>query len=222
VIIVGAGPVGLLTALRLGQAGISTLVLESHHTLLPTTRAMVYMPVVIPVLRELGILDVVLEHAFLNREGVTWRDLDGNALAHLPLSSSTPGEFGGVLLFGQSRMNTLILEELKKYPSVEVRFGLRCVGIEDLPSSSGVKVMMHQRNLVDEDLLFEADYVLAADGANSSVRRMMCIPFEGFSFQEWKMIGCDVSAVDGLLSRRRLTVSCRSFTTSSRRTASNL
>jgi 2-polyprenyl-6-methoxyphenol hydroxylase-like FAD-dependent oxidoreductase len=192
VIIVGAGPVGLLTALRLGQAGISTLVLESHHTLLPTTRAMVYMPVVIPVLRELGILDVVLQNAFLNQEGVTWRDLDGNALAQLPLSSSTPGEFGGVLLFGQSRMNALILEGLKKYPSVEVRFGLRCVGIEDSPSSPGVKVMVHQRNLVDEDIIFEAEYVLASDGANSSVRRMMCIPFEGFSFQKWKMIGCDV------------------------------
>jgi 2-polyprenyl-6-methoxyphenol hydroxylase-like FAD-dependent oxidoreductase len=156
VIIVGVGPVGLLTALRLGQAGISTLVLESHHTLLPTTRAVVYMPVVIPVLKN----------AFLNREGVTWRDSDGNALAHLPLSSSSPGEFGGVLLFGQSRMNALILEELKKYPTVEVRFGLRCVGIEDLPSTGKVKVMVHQRNLVDEDLMFEADYVLASDGAS--------------------------------------------------------
>jgi 3-(3-hydroxy-phenyl)propionate hydroxylase len=136
----------------------------------------------------------VLKNAFLNREGITWRDLDGNALAHLPLPSSTPGEFGGVLHFGQSRMGALILEELKKYPSVEVRFGLRCVGIEDLPSSSGVKVMARQRNLVDEDIIFEADYVLASDGANSGVRRMMCTPFEGFSFQEYKMIGCDVGA----------------------------
>ena len=150
------------------------------------------MPVVIPVLKKLGILDLVLQQAFLNQDGVVWRDIDGKALAHLPLSSSDPGEFGGVLLFGQSRMNTLILEELKKYPSVEVRFGLRCVGIEDLASSSVVKVMTHQRNLSDEDLTFEADYVLGTDGANSSVRRMMCIPFEGFTFQEWKMIGCDV------------------------------
>ena len=74
-IIVGAGPVGLLMALRLGQAGISTLVLESHHTLLPTTCAVVYMPVVIPVLRELGILDVVLKNAFLDAMaslGETW------------------------------------------------------------------------------------------------------------------------------------------------------
>jgi hypothetical protein len=105
------------------------------------------------------------------------------------LLSSTPGEFGGVLLFGQSRMNALILEEPKKYPSVEALFGLRYVGIKDPPSSSGVKLMVHQRNLVDEDIIF---YVLASDGANSRVPRMMCVPFEGFSFQKWKMIGCDV------------------------------
>ena len=41
VLIVGAGPVGLLTALRLGQAGIDTLVIEAHNEILPTTRAMV-------------------------------------------------------------------------------------------------------------------------------------------------------------------------------------
>jgi hypothetical protein len=54
--------------------------------------------------------------------GETWT---GNALAHLPLLSSSPGEFGGVLLSGQSNMTALILEELKKYLTVEVRFGLR-------------------------------------------------------------------------------------------------
>ena len=192
VIIIGAGPVGLLTALRLGQAGIKTLVLESHGTLLPTTRAMVYMPVVIPCLRKLGILDKVTQQAFLNHDGVVWRDMSGKALAQLPLSSSNSGEFGGVLLFGQARMNALILEELKNHPLVEVKFGLRCVGIEDREASSKVKVMVHQRNLADEDLIYQADYVLGTDGANSAVRRMMCIPFEGFTYQEWKMIGCDV------------------------------
>jgi 2-polyprenyl-6-methoxyphenol hydroxylase-like FAD-dependent oxidoreductase len=41
VCIVGGGPVGLLTALRLGQAGVKTIVLEAHEKVLPTTRAVV-------------------------------------------------------------------------------------------------------------------------------------------------------------------------------------
>lgn len=41
VCIVGGGPVGLLVALRLGIAGVDTLVLEAHDSVLPTTRAVV-------------------------------------------------------------------------------------------------------------------------------------------------------------------------------------
>lgn len=55
VIVIGAGPVGLLTALCLGRADISTLVLEAHPSLLRTTRACGYLPVANPVLRKLGI-----------------------------------------------------------------------------------------------------------------------------------------------------------------------
>ena len=83
VLIVGAGPVGLLTALRLGQAGINTTVIEAHETILPTTRAMVYMPVVIPVLKKLGLMHRVAQEGYLNRDGIMWRDLDGNPLAHI-------------------------------------------------------------------------------------------------------------------------------------------
>lgn len=44
-------------------------------------------------------------------------------------------------------MADLVLAELKKYPSVELRFGLKCVGIKDLPSSDDVKVMRPSRRL---------------------------------------------------------------------------
>lgn len=118
VLIAGAGPVGLLIALQLGQANIPTVVLESHHTLLPTTRAMVYMPVIMPVLRKLGILSKVMDHAFLNHEGAVWRDMGSKELAQLKLTGDEEGEFWGVLLIGQRKMNELILDELKKYPSV--------------------------------------------------------------------------------------------------------
>lgn len=45
-IVVGAGPVGLLVALRLGQSSINTLVLEQHTELLFSTRGCAYQPVV--------------------------------------------------------------------------------------------------------------------------------------------------------------------------------
>lgn len=192
IIVVGAGPVGLLTALNLGKAGVRTLVLEAHHELLPTTRAVVYMPVILPALRDLGILDLVISHAFLNTEGVRWRSMSGEVLAHLPLGSEDPADFSGVLLLGQQKMNELIMQELKKCPSVTVVFGRRCVGLEDHPQSERVSIMTHTGSIVDDEAFYSAKYILATDGANSAVRRMSCIPFEGFTYQDFKMIGSDV------------------------------
>jgi 2-polyprenyl-6-methoxyphenol hydroxylase-like FAD-dependent oxidoreductase len=86
----------------------------------------------------------------------------------------------------------IILDELKKYPCVEVCFGKRCVGIQDDPSAGPVRVMTVSRRLDQPELFIDADYVLATDGANSAVRRLLCIPFEGFTYPGWKMIGTDV------------------------------
>lgn len=69
VIVVGTAPVGLLTALRLGQAGISTIVLEDHDKLFDTTRALNYVPAVVPALVSSGILGWSEEQAYKNALG---------------------------------------------------------------------------------------------------------------------------------------------------------
>lgn len=155
---------------------------------------MVYMPVVNSVLRELGILGLVMENAFLNRDGVAWRNTQGEVLAHLPLGTDSTGDdFEGVLLIGQNRMNALVLQQLKQYSCVEVRFGHRCVGIEDSPTADLVSVMVAHKNVIDGDEIFKGHYVLGTDGTNSSVRRIMCIPFEGFTWPDFRMVGTDVN-----------------------------
>ncbi|ETN46764.1 uncharacterized protein HMPREF1541_00953 [Cyphellophora europaea CBS 101466] len=191
VCIVGGGPVGLLTALRLGQAGIDTLVVEAHDSILPTTRAVVYMPVIIPALTKLGIFESIKREAYLNKEGITWRDLEGKSLAKLPLGDKHDDEFGGVLLLGQYKLAMIILEELEKYPCVEVHFGLRCCGIEDVTGSEAVKLLCSRRS-DNADEIIHAEYVVGTDGANSAVRRMLCIQSEGFTYSDWKMIGTDI------------------------------
>jgi 2-polyprenyl-6-methoxyphenol hydroxylase-like FAD-dependent oxidoreductase len=194
VIIAGAGPVGLLTALRLGQENIRTLVLEAHHELLPTTRAMVYMPVVNRCLQQLGLAEIFDEHAYHNREGVTWRDKNCDQLAHLSLPADNNGIFGGSYQLGQARMGELILEKLRNYHSVEVKFGMRVGGIEE-DENGTVKVMAHEAKVPGNegnDIFFKTKYVLAADGSNSAVRRLLCIPFDGFTFDKFKMVGADI------------------------------
>ena len=147
------------------------------------------MPSIGQVLKKLGMLEKVKEAAYLNNDGIVWRDADGKLRGRLRLPKD-----GSEYIFqlGQKKMNALVLEELRNCPSVEVKFGLRCVGIEDLPSAKSVKVMAHQKGLPDGDVLFEGGYVIGTDGCNSNVRRIMCIPFEGYTFSNFKMITTDL------------------------------
>ncbi|KAF2122331.1 hypothetical protein BDV96DRAFT_640379 [Lophiotrema nucula] len=89
-------------------------------------------------------------------------------------------------------MGGLILNELKKCPSVEVKFGLRYVGIDDDPKKDFVRVMCHTKKPPDDDVSYEGSYVVGTDGANSSVRRLSCIPFDCYTFSEFKMIGTNI------------------------------
>lgn len=176
----------MLVALRLGQAGIKTLVLEKHDELLFSTRGCAYQPVVLNALRELGLLDLIKEHAYLNRDGVHWRDMSGKELAVLPIQE---GEY--ILLMGQKRLNDLILKELEKYPMVTILFNHSYVGCEQ--TAEQVKVMIHENSAkADEDKFVTASWLVGADGARSTVRQSLCIPFEGISFTDFRVIGADV------------------------------
>ncbi|KAL9048275.1 MAG: hypothetical protein Q9162_007798 [Coniocarpon cinnabarinum] len=198
VIVAGAGPVGLLIALRLGRAGVKTLVLERHASILPTTRAVVYQPIVIPALRELDVLDLVISNAFLNHEGVSWLDMEGRQLARLSVGTGTRSStqdqstdsFNGILLLGQQRLCKLILEELRKCTSVTVRFGASITGLSENRGGTVCITASDVRNSAGPQ--FKTQWVIGADGANSSVRRLVNIPFEGFTWQHFKMIGADV------------------------------
>ena len=177
---------GLLIALRLAQAGVSVLVLERHDELLHAARACVYQPVVLKAFESLGILDTFRTHGSENRDGIAWRDVLGKELAALPLLDD---EF--VLHLGQWRMNRVLIEELEKFPGVQVRFSHQVVGIEQNDEASGATVMVHH-TIRGEDVTFSADWVVGADGANSSVRKMLCIPFEGYTYRDFRMIGIDL------------------------------
>jgi len=64
-------------------------------------------------------------------------------------------------------MNVLILEEIRRYSCAQVRFGLKCVGIEDIPSAPSVMVMAHEQSLVDRDIFLEVLYVIGAEKLTS-------------------------------------------------------
>jgi 3-(3-hydroxy-phenyl)propionate hydroxylase len=92
VVIVGGGPAGLFTALKLGRAGIAVTVLEADGCVMNSPRAVAYHWPTIQSLERLGVLDDVLKqgvkaHEIANRrlDGSPQAVLDHNVLnGHLP------------------------------------------------------------------------------------------------------------------------------------------
>ena len=66
VAVVGAGPVGLVTALGLARAGLSVCVIESERGINDSPRAAVYFPTTIKILDGLGLLEDLRAVAFLS------------------------------------------------------------------------------------------------------------------------------------------------------------
>lgn len=64
---------------------------------------MVYLPLITPVLRRLNILDIIKAEAYLNWDGVVWRDgVNGEVVGRLRLEDvDGGGEFGGTYQLGR-------------------------------------------------------------------------------------------------------------------------
>src|SRR5215510_1733299 len=127
VIIAGAGPVGLLTALALATKDVPVLVLEAEPALTIDLRAGTYHPPSLELMAPFGITDEMHRTAIKvprwqirdRRQGVIveW-NLD-------EIADLTPYPYR--LHLEQHRLTPIILAKLKAYPHADVRFSHRVI-----------------------------------------------------------------------------------------------
>ncbi len=178
VIVAGAGPVGLTTALSLAIAGISVTVLEKRAALNTASRASTIHPPTLEILDRLGVLSMVCGEAEL-AERIQYRSPEGVFAAFDlgVLAGETP--FPYRLHLEQSRITPVILDRLRNHPHAQVRFGCEVTGV----SQTTVGVMATVRN-AGSDQVINARYLVAADGAHSRVREALGLTFDGVEYPD--------------------------------------
>lgn len=72
VVIVGAGPSGLVTALKLAQMGVSSVVLNAEQGVSEGSRAIVYTRRSMEILHDIGVAQRISEHALPWRFGTSY------------------------------------------------------------------------------------------------------------------------------------------------------
>ncbi|MCC5968979.1 MAG: FAD-dependent monooxygenase [Pararhodobacter sp.] len=178
VIIVGAGPVGLSAAVCLAGFGIDCIVLEKREALSTASKASTFQPPTLEILSEFGVLGPMMQMGRV-ADRIQYRTAAGAVLAqfdHDLLVSDTP--FPHRLHLEQSALTQLLLDKLKRGPRGEVRFG--CTFLNVAQQTNDVMVRYVEASGAKREIA--ADYVLAADGAHSTVRDALGLALEGSAY----------------------------------------
>ncbi|NML65298.1 FAD-binding protein [Hymenobacter sp. RP-2-7] len=192
VLIVGGGFAGLTAALCLQQQGLDYLLLERHPStsILPKARSLDVRS--LEIFRELGLAEALRDAG--RPLAPAWGILRGASLAEAlatqppanPARLTSPGQQAAFqALAAQSPETTIrctqdlaepVLRQAAEARGGDLRFGYELVRFAQ--DASGVAATVRHRATGAEHQL-TADYLLAADGANSPVRRALSVPTTG-------------------------------------------
>jgi|SRR5579864_1689216 len=179
VIVAGAGPVGLLTALALAKQDVSVLVLEAEPGLTIDLRAGTYHPPSLEMMAPYGITDEMHKTAI---KVPRWqmRDRNEGVIVEWDVSEIadlTPYPYR--LHLEQHRLTPIILKKLRECANAEVRFSHKVTDV----SQTADKVVVTAQTPSGEEK-FEAAWLVGADGGRSTVRRCIDTEFDGFTWDE--------------------------------------
>jgi 2-polyprenyl-6-methoxyphenol hydroxylase-like FAD-dependent oxidoreductase len=130
---------------------------------------------------KLGLLDDMRQRGRPAVEGFQWRTPEDQVLCRVGA-----GPQKGLFL-GQHKLAEIIMEHIAKLPNVKVIFSYRFAGVRE----KGSKVTAVFVTPQGEEFL-TADYLVGCDGAGSTVRRSLCIPFEGFTWTDFRFIASNI------------------------------
>lgn len=175
VLVAGAGPVGAVAAIALARAGISVMLVEAGADCHEDLRASTFHPPTLEMLESLDLLAPLLSEG-LKAPVYQYRvRATGDVLAFdlSELADITPYPFR--LQCEQWKLARLATARLGD----RVRFARRVVHFAQ--DQDGVTVHLEAPTEIEE---VRARFLVAADGANSLIRKWLGVPFEGFTYPE--------------------------------------
>jgi 2-polyprenyl-6-methoxyphenol hydroxylase-like FAD-dependent oxidoreductase len=184
VLIVGAGPVGLLGAQLLGRQGIRTLIAEKYPSRLEAPKAHALNPRSLEICAAAGV-DMAALHAVATptdegryvRMVETLSKPDIGVLAYERQDEAVRQVTPWPLInIEQPRFEEVLERAVLALPSVDLRKGLEWLSCDQ--GEDGVVSTLKDR-ASGEEIKVRSRYLIAADGAGSPVRDSIGIPMEG-------------------------------------------
>ena len=196
VAVVGFGPSGAVAAGLLAGMGLSVYVCDRQNEVYDKPRAIAIDHEVLRVFQQLGVVDAVAEHV----EPFTpsaYYGVDGQLIKRLTMVAPPyPLGYTPSNVFTQPPVEQLLRERVQASDKTCVELGVELIGLAQ--DADAVRLSLrHEDGCVSA---LGARYLLACDGASSTVRELADLPLEDLAFDEpWLVV--DVLANERGLAR---------------------
>jgi 2-polyprenyl-6-methoxyphenol hydroxylase-like FAD-dependent oxidoreductase len=174
VLIVGAGPTGLVLALWLARLGVRVRIVDRTAEPGTTSRALAVQGRTLEFYNQMGLADAIVERGRKMIAANLWVTGKRAARAVLGDMGSGLSPFPYALIFPQDEHERLLINRLAEV-GIEVERQTELLGFKDV--STRVLARLRKRDCTPE--VCEAAYIAGCDGAHSTVRGSLEIGFPG-------------------------------------------
>ncbi|PMR74652.1 FAD-dependent monooxygenase [Billgrantia endophytica] len=195
VAIVGAGPVGVTAALELARHGIGSVVLDDKATVNDGSRAICISRHSLEILQQLGVDAPFVDKGLGWTRGRTYfRDRE---IHRFEMPHSKQERFPPMVNLQQQYIERFLIDKAAESERVELRWQSAVTGVSQ--DDGGVTL---QVSTPKGDYRLECDYLLAADGARSVVRKAFDLALHGEAY-EGRYVIADVRLKSDFPTERR-------------------
>ncbi|MDJ0947988.1 MAG: FAD-dependent oxidoreductase [Alphaproteobacteria bacterium] len=177
VVIVGAGPVGLTAAVDLAYRGVRSVVLDDENQVSEGSRAICWAKRTLEIWDRLGCAEP------MEAKGITWKlgkVFDGDRhLYTFDLLPEPHHKHPAFINLQQYYAEEYLIDRVNALDAVELRWSNRVTAVE--PDADKVTLTIETP---DGPYRTECDYLIACDGARSTVRKLMDLEFVGRYFED--------------------------------------
>jgi len=182
VVIVGAGPTGLILANFLGQYGIRTLLIERNPGTVDEPRAVTIDDESLRTVQAIGLIDQVLPDV-VQGYGVHYYSWNGALFARIEPTSTEYG-FPKRNAFRQQVLARQLRDGLQRFPHVSTLFEHELTRFTQ--DAQAVHLSISHAGTIKT---INCDWLVACDGGRSSVREQLGIALTGSTYAEkWLIV----------------------------------
>ncbi|MBV4397737.1 FAD-dependent monooxygenase [Advenella alkanexedens] len=184
VVIVGAGPSGLVTALELARLGVSCVVVTAELQVSQGSRALAFTRRSMEILQQVGIDERMTE------AGLPWRFGNsyyrGKRVFRMEAPYDVNDRFYPLINVQQQYMEEFLHDACKANPLIDFRWGNKVVQVEQ--KEGYVELVV---DTPEGTYSLETQWLVAADGGRSGIRAALGLEMEGTSY-EGKFVIADI------------------------------